>query len=247
MKIFLYNISSVKTHNFSFLNVNLKYIYYEVYFKNLINQRQLFENNLTISEKNYKLTNIAIKNFLILILEQIKKVYNNDKNELCYYLKNIYKIFFYFLNIIKHKKIFYNSTYTKVLIENTRKEKIVLTTNYFERLIKYIINVKVLTSNIVINISDVKGTVYYTCSAGLLKFKGSNKTKNLALKMLLKKIIYKLKFLNIKILAIHFKGIKKNRKKILKELKKTNNPIICLKFNNLTPHNGCRPKKHVRK
>ena len=109
-------------------------------------------------------------------------------------------------------------------------------------LISYIIKITLLKSNIFINITNIKGTALITCSSGLVNFKGSQKTKRLAYNRISKFTKFKIRKLKNKIFAIHFKGKKYKRKKLLKTFKKLFK-IKNIKYFNLLAHNGCRLKK----
>lgn len=150
--------------------------------------------------------------------------------------KNLPKILKYFSNIFQ---IFEKNKINKSKVNNQQK-------NFFKKkLTSYIININLLTSNIIINITDLEGIPIIYCSSGVVNFKGSQKTKQLALINIIKKISYKSKFLKDLQVSVHFKGIKKNRKKVLNELEKIF-LIKNIKIFNLTPYNGCRPKR-IRK
>jgi len=109
-------------------------------------------------------------------------------------------------------------------------------------LISYIIKITLLTSNIYINLTNIKGNIINACSSGKIKLKGSQKTKQLAYNRIVNFTKFKLKKLKNKNFAIHFIGLKINRNKLLKNFKQyfyINN----IKYFNLIAHNGCRLKK----
>lgn len=109
-------------------------------------------------------------------------------------------------------------------------------------LISYIIKITLLKSNIYINVTNIKGKILIACSSGKINLKGSQKTKRLAYNRIIKFTKFKIRKLKNKIFAIHFIGIKSNRKKLLKSFKKYFN-IKNIKYYNLIAHNGCRLKK----
>jgi ribosomal protein S11 len=109
-------------------------------------------------------------------------------------------------------------------------------------LISYIIKITLLKSNIYINVTNIKGKILIACSSGKIKLKGSQKTKRLAYNRIIKFTKFKIRKLKNKIFAIHFMGIKSNRKKLLKSFKKYFY-IKSIKYYNLIAHNGCRLKK----
>jgi ribosomal protein S11 len=109
-------------------------------------------------------------------------------------------------------------------------------------LISYIIKITLLKSNIYINVTNIKGKILIACSSGIIKLKGSQKTKRLAYNRIIKFTKFKIRKLKNKIFAIHFMEIKSNRKKLLKSFKKYFY-IKSIKYYNLIAHNGCRLKK----
>jgi ribosomal protein S11 len=170
---------------------------------------------------------IILLNYIIL-LKQTKFIFRKNLKNL-----NFKNIIFFIKNLsLKLNKNSYNQ-----IIKNEQQ---------YTKIIKYIIKINLLNSNIIINITNLKGTILASYSSGILNFTGNQKTKNLAIMNLLKKIKHKIKFLKNPFFAIHFKGIKKNRRKILKEIKK-DFKIKTIKLYNFCPHNGCRTKKTIRK
>jgi ribosomal protein S11 len=156
------------------------------------------------------------------------------------FLKLIYYALKILLKIYKQFNFFFFN-YSKNIIKNFKlKNKIFKTHN----LISYIIKITILKSNIYINITNIKGTILLASSSGLIKLKGSQKTKQLAYNRIIKFTKFKIRKLKNKIFAIHFIGIKPkyNRKKILKNFKKYFK-IKNVKYFNLIAHNGCRLKK----
>lgn len=121
--------------------------------------------------------------------------------------------------------------------ENTKKSK---------PLVSYVININISNSNTIISIADKNGDMkgYYT--SGTLGFKGSQKTKKYTIITLLKNFIYNFNFLNNKSVLINFKGITKDQKIFVRKLKEKVS-IKAINYDNLLPHNGCRPKKIRRK
>ncbi len=185
--------------------------------------------------KNQNITtfNIQKTKIYVIILKKINIIIKE-------YVTEFYKYKNFFFLAIKLIKIIKNNFYklSNQLIKNTHN---------FITLISYILTIHFYNSNIFINITDIKGKKnLYVLSSGILNIKSSKKNKNLVLKNIVKKVIFKLKYLNITFIALHIKSSKKNRKYFIKELKKYFF-LNYIKFYNLTPHNGCRPKKKVRK
>lgn len=190
---------------------------------------------------------------MLLIKTKINLDIKNNKFD-TFYINLIKNLLIFYQKILKQVKLLLNlNNYEKkkhfarllnfiYKISNLRKK------NIFHKNLKsfsYVLHVTLLNSNIIINITDLKGKLITSCSSGIMQFTGSQKTKYLALINILKKINHEIKYLKNKNFAIHFKGLKKNRRIILKKLDKKIN-IQVIKFFNLSPHNGCRPKK-IRK
>jgi len=112
-------------------------------------------------------------------------------------------------------------------------------------LISYIINVNASNSNTTITITEKNGGLKGYFTAGVLGFKGSQKTKKYTLITILKQFSYKFNFLNNKTVLLKFKGITKDQKLFVRKLKEKVS-IKSIHYNNLLPHNGCRPKKLKR-
>ena len=113
--------------------------------------------------------------------------------------------------------------------------------------IKYIINVVLSSTNTIVNVTDIKGNVIISMSAGSVNLrKFQKKSQPLALIHIFKALLLKAKFLQNKTVALHFKNVKRfNEFFFLRALKKKLF-IKSFQSNNLLPHNGCRPKKIKR-
>lgn len=175
------------------------------------------------------------KNFInkIILLKYCKQKFYQKKNT-----KNFKKVVSYLKNILMLKKqntFFYSSSSIRKL-----NKKLNITNS---NLISYILNVTLSPSNIILSVTDLKGVPQATCSSGIVNFKGSQKTKRLALNSVLKKIKYKTKKLKNQTFVIHFQGIKRNRNLLLNKIK-TIFIIKNIKYFNLIAHNGCKPKKN---
>ena len=173
-----------------------------------------------------KLKQIKLKNEKFLInknLLELKQIFNS--NELT--TKNALKPNHFEL---EYKK---NTQYT--LINSNIKP-----------LTSYILNIHVSHSNIILSVTDKNGNVISYYTAGKLGFKGSQKTKKYTLITILKNFIYNLNYLNSTTIIVKFKGISRDQNLIIKKLKEKLF-IKAIVYNNLLPHNGCRPKKIRRK
>jgi len=193
----------------------------------IIIKKKLLNNTLYYKKKKLLLYQI----FLLKYCKQnfYQKTKNKNLNKITYYLKNI-------LSLTKTNNFLYDSK-TVANLSNQNKN---ITKN--SNLISYILKVTLLQSNIILSITNFKGTPLITCSSGIVNFKGSQKTKRLALNSVFKKIKYKTKKLKNKTFALHFQGIKRNRRRLLNKIKNIFF-IKNIKYFNLTAHNGCKPPK----
>lgn len=116
-----------------------------------------------------------------------------------------------------------------------------------QTLINYVVNIQTSQTNTIINITNIKGNSILSVTAGSLNFnKKQKKTQPLALLNILKKILLKSNFLNDKIIAIHFKNVKIYYESLVIRMLQKLLFIKSIKSYNLSPHNGCRPKKIKR-
>jgi len=190
----------------------------------------ILKNTYRILKKKY----III--YLIIWLKILKQNYSLIKNI------NLLKFNNYIVDILAKINPQYN-LFLHNYQKNTEKKfklKDINFKNY--NLISYIIKITLLKSNVYINVTNIKGRILIACSSGIINLKGSQKTKRLAYNRILKFTKFKIRKLKNKIFAIHFIGIKSNRKKLLKSFKKYFN-IKNIKYYNLIAHNGCRLKK----
>lgn len=198
-----------------------------MFLKNII----LKKTQKTIS-KDLKYTIFLKKKYIYLFIYIWLKTIKQN-NFLIKYI-NFKKLIYFTLQLLlaKKKKIFFLNFFPRNISNDFKKCN----------LVSYIIKITLLKSNIHINISDIKGSILIACSSGLIKLKGSQKTKKLAYNRILKFIKFKIRKFTNKIFAIHFFGTKYTKKKLLKSFKKYFY-IKNIKHFNLIAHNGCRLKK----
>ena len=169
----------------------------------------------------------------IILLKYCKQNFYQKKNT-----KNFKKIADCLENILILKKQYTFFSSSSGIIKLNKELNI---TN--SNLISYILKITLSPSNIILSITNLKGIPLVTCSSGIVNFKGSQKTKRLALNSVLKKIKYKAKNLKNQTFVVHFQGIKRNRNLLLNKIK-TIFIIKNIKYFNLIAHNGCKPKKN---
>ena len=120
--------------------------------------------------------------------------------------------------------------------------------------INYVVGIKITHSNILLNLVDYRGNSVIKISSGLCYFKGKLKASRYAATIVAENFLLKVEeYLKEKGMikhgtkssfstAVHITGLKKNRKVILRILKK-NMQIKLIKNSTLISHNGCRISK----
>lgn len=114
-------------------------------------------------------------------------------------------------------------------------------------LVSYIINVSLSQTNTIVSVTDVKGNPKISISAGLVNLaKRQKKKQPMALISIFKVLLLKARFLKNKPVALHFKNTKVYYESLLIKALKDKLFIKSIQSYNLSPHNGCRPKKLKR-
>jgi len=108
-----------------------------------------------------------------------------------------------------------------------------------------ILTIKITVSNILINITDIKGKNILQLSSGLAHYHGKERLKKYVIVNLIKNVLDAFNKLNFTNLSLHFKGVKKHRSLMINLLKKKLY-FTLIKHNFALPHNGCRPRKTKR-
>ena len=130
---------------------------------------------------------------------------------------------------------------------NSKLFKNLKTTKKSTNLINYIINVAFTKKNTLLHITDCSGNLKFFYSAGSFQYKGKSKIfRGTVLKKFYRVLVSRLKFLQKKIVAVHFKNVNFNMFWFLKKLKKKMGIKIVKNFY-LYAYNGCRQKKIRRK
>ena len=113
--------------------------------------------------------------------------------------------------------------------------------------VNYIINISITLTNTIVSVTDIKGNVLISMSSGNVNLTSKQKKQQpLALINLFKALIIKAKFLKDKPVALHFKNTKIFYETLVINLLKNKYYIVSIHSYNLSPHNGCRPKKLKR-
>ena len=113
-----------------------------------------------------------------------------------------------------------------------------------KNLIHYIININLSPTNTLVNVSCVNGNPKMSFSAGFVDLtKRQKKIQPMALIKIFKVLLIKTKFLKNKPVALHFKNTKTFFESLIIKALKDKLFIKSVLSYNLSPHNGCRPKK----
>lgn len=174
-----------------------------------------------------------------------KTITNNTKQIYIYKLIRLIK----FLNVTKTSK----KKIKKLLIDNKNKSINKFNINNIKKkilkqnVVSYIINVVLSPTNTIVNVTDIKGNVIISISAGLINLtKFQKRSQPMALLNIFKILLSKSKFLQNKTVALHFKNVKRFHELFFVTALKNKVFIKSFQSYNLTPHNGCRPKKIKR-
>lgn len=108
-----------------------------------------------------------------------------------------------------------------------------------------ILTIKITISNILINVTDIKGKNILQLSSGLAHYHGKERLKKYVIVNLIKNVLDAFSKLSYTNVSLHFKGVKKHRSLIINLLKKKLY-FTLIKHNFALPHNGCRPRKTKR-
>jgi ribosomal protein S11 len=180
----------------------------------------------------------------MLLSKILSSYFNSKKNS---YLESrllLRKLFFKIVflkkkegNLIDPSKIFKKKS-TNVTVEK----------EYTNKLINYILIINTSLTNTIVTLSDTKGKLLKSFSSGHIPLlKGKQKTKQPdVLIMLLKMLINKTSDIQNKPIAIHFVNVKEYNETLAVNMLREKFFIQFMKSYNVSPHNGCRPKKLKR-
>lgn len=165
-----------------------------------------------------------------------------------FYIQKIKKLIFLFKQIKKSNKKIKSLSY-KINLFFSKNQQFFKNSYSLvnQNIINYIINIVLTKTNTIVNITDIKGNVKLSFSAGLINLaKNQKNVQPMALINIFKKLLLKAKFLNNKAVALHFKNTKHYHELLIIKLLKTRLFIKSIQNYNLIPHNGCRPRKIKR-
>jgi len=188
------------------------------------------------------------------ILKKQTKQYDTLKL-ICIYINELYKLLKLLTYLKSPKslaKVIANSNSEKLsekfLYNNTINNlPTALKTKVKENMISYIVNINLSLTNTIISVTDIKGNPKISLSAGLINLtKRQKKTQPMALINIFKVLLLKARFLKKNPIALHFKNTKPYYESLIIKVLKDKLYIKSIQSYNLSPHNGCRPKKIKR-
>lgn len=224
--------------------------------------------------KKTKLVNLILNFFVLNLRRKTQKLSIEKKNNIhinmkpylknfCYTYNRYKNLYFYYLFCVTPKNrinftIVKNIlTYLKCMLKFNEHSGINLFLNksdpifvpkLIQKSIRYVIVIKLMKTNILININDMKGKPLFNLTSGIANLKGKQKTKQpSALINLLRILIAKNKYLKAFPVAVHFYHFKRiYLESLAVRYLKQKFFITSVKSYNLLAHNGCRQKKRKR-
>jgi len=146
---------------------------------------------------------------------------------------------------LKHKIT--SSLYSKFVFVQNKHSLNFKSKTVKKNLISYIINVNLSPTNTLVNVTDIDGNPKVSFSAGLVNLtKTQKRTQPMALISIFKALLINAKFLVNKPVAFFFKNTKPFYESLIIKALKDKLFIKSIQSYNLSPHNGCRPKKLKR-
>jgi len=98
-------------------------------------------------------------------------------------------------------------------------------------------------NNTIVTITDLNGNTIAWSSAGQVGFKGPKKATPYAASMIVKKLVEKIKNIDLKSVEIFVKGVGAGREAAIRAFNANNINVSSIKDITPIPHNGCRPRK----
>ena len=189
---------------------------------------------LKIANKSLSSSDLSIYNYSKYILHNIDILQFAKKEAFSFYLRWLFLLFIVNLYNLKIKTNYFIS-YIYFSFFNKQK------------LISYIVSIKLLTTNTFVNVNNIKGNPKFFYSAGMLNLQKLQKTRQpKAAITLLRTLLLKSKSFKQKPVAVHFSNLFSNHQSyVFKKLSQKIFAKLAIS-NNSKPHNGCRLKKKKR-
>ena len=121
--------------------------------------------------------------------------------------------------------------------------------NAHQNIVRYVLGITMKNTNIIVYMTDIKGTIMFSCTAGLLGVKKKQRRRKVpVLIRLLKFLLLKTNCVNQQdLVALHLKNFSEKLSSFTLNFILEYLNIELVRIENNHPHNGCRPKKQKRK
>lgn len=189
---------------------------------------------LKIANKSFFLHNVITRNYIKHLFHNVKTLKFVKKEIFSFYAR--WLLLFFFTNLYSLKMI------TNYFISDIRVSFI-----NNQKLVSYVININLSSTNTLINVNNIKGTPKFFYSAGMFNLQKKQKIRQpKAIIIILRALLLKSKIFRTKPVAVHFNNLFFNyQSHIFKKLKRKvfTKLVISYIFGS---HNGCRLKKKKR-
>jgi len=189
---------------------------------------------LKIVNKSFFLHNLINHNYIRYLFHNIKILEFIKEDTFSYYVQWLFLFMFTNLYNLKVKTNYFMSHMSLSFFNH-------------QKLISYVININLSSTNTLINLNDIKGNPKFFYSAGMFNLQKKQKTRQpKAIITILRALLSKSKIFKTKPVAVHFNNLffnhqsyifKKLKQKIFMKL------VTSYKYGS---HNGCRLKKKKR-
>jgi ribosomal protein S11 len=192
----------------------------------------------------------------MLLLKIVNKSFFLHKLATYDYTKNLFRNIKILKFVKKESFSFFVRSLVLLIVANIYNLK--MKTSYFishiyfscfnnQKLISYVININIFTTNTLINVNSIKGDPKIFYSAGMFKLQKKQKTRQpKAIFTILRALLLKSKNFKTKPVAVHFNNLFFNYQSyILKKLKQKIFAKLIISYI-YRPHNGCRLRKKKR-
>lgn len=192
----------------------------------------------------------------MLLLKIVNKSFFLHKLATYDYTKNLFRNIKILKFVKKESFSFFVRSLVLLIVANIYNLK--MKTSYFishiyfscfnnQKLISYVININIFTTNTLINMNSIKGDPKIFYSAGMFKLQKKQKTRQpKAIFTILRALLLKSKIFKTKPVAVHFNNLFFNYQSyILKKLKQKIFAKLIISYI-YRPHNGCRLRKKKR-
>ena len=186
---------------------------------------------LKIANKSFFLHNLINHNYIKYLFHNIKILEFIKEDTFSYYVQWLFLFMFTNLYNLKVKTNYFMS-YMSLSFFNHQK------------LISYVININLSSTNTLINLNDIKGNPKFFYSAGMFNLQKKQKTRQpKAIITILRALLSKSKIFKTKPVAVHFNNLFFNHQSYIFKKLKQKIFIKLVTSYKYGSHNGCRLKK----